>query len=106
MDTDSPSDGNTMTDKELIKKRQCPECGRLRAELARWQGARTPALGSAFVIQRPEYPNWFAGWNAVGPIWTSSMLAAHEIRPDLLVGYMVQLAKHKPHASLLPKHST
>ena len=62
--------------------------------------ADTP--GSAFVIQRSEYPDWFAGWNAYGPIWTSSFDQAVAVRPDLLVGYMGQLAAHKPCASLLP----
>lgn len=58
--------------------------------------------GSAFVIQRPEYPDWFAGWNAWGPVWSGSFEQAAEVRPDLLVSYMRQLAEHNPCASLLP----
>jgi hypothetical protein len=61
------------------------------------------ATGSVlFVIQRPnEFAEWFAGWNACGPMWTSSFQEAQQVRADLLAGYMVELAKHDPCASLL-----
>ena len=58
-----------------------------------------------FVIQRPTYPDWFAGWNVRGPTWTSNYDDACRVRLGLLVSYMQNLAKHKPFASLSPNNS-
>lgn len=44
------------------------------------------ASGSAFfVIQRPEYPDWYAGGNEYGPMWTSSFDDAFEVPADMLL---------------------
>ena len=67
----------------------------------------TPAAGSAFfVIQRPAYPDWYAGANEHGPMWTSSFHGAFEVPADMLVKIMRGLAPHRPCAILLPNART
>lgn len=64
--------------------------------------ALSAAHGSArFVIQRPEYPDWWAGWNEYNlPSWTSHPGYAYLVRFDELVDTLTRLAKHKPIAAL------
>ena len=60
------------------------------------------AAGSAkFVLQRPEYPDWYAGKNMQGyACWTSQYGDAKFVRLDELVETMQWLAKEKPSATL------
>ena len=59
------------------------------------------AAGTKFILQRPEYPDFFAGWNSWNlPIWTSCSGDACFVRPDELVDTMIRLSVYKPVASL------
>jgi hypothetical protein len=60
------------------------------------------AAGSAkFVLQRAEYPDWYAGKNMQGyACWTSEYGDAKFVRLDELVETMQWLAKEKPCATL------
>jgi hypothetical protein len=66
----------------------CPEC---------------PYPKAKFVIQRPEYPDWFCGWSehGGGACWTSNSDDAVYVYLDDLVATLTKLQKHKPIAALL-----
>lgn len=53
-----------------------------------------------FVVRRPEYPEWYAGCNEHGPIWTSGQSGALKIRPRYLGTLLYALAEFKPSASI------
>lgn len=54
-----------------------------------------------FLVQRPEYPDWWAGWNEYNlPSWTSHPGYAYLVRSDELVDTLTRLKKHKPIAAL------
>lgn len=54
-----------------------------------------------FVVQREEYPDWFAGWNMQNlPCWTSEYGDAKFVRLDELVTTLTRLADQKPIAAL------
>ena len=57
-----------------------------------------------FVIRRPgDFAEWFAGFNANGPMWSSVRADARKVDPPLLVPYMQEMAKHQPCAMLAGK---
>lgn len=57
-----------------------------------------------FLIQRPEYPDWWAGWNEHDlPSWTSHQDCARPVRLDELADTLTRLKKHKPIAVLSQK---
>lgn len=62
--------------------------------------------GSArFLVQRPEHPYWFAGWNEHNlPSWTSHPGHAYLVRYDELVDTLTRLKKHKPIAALYSRN--
>lgn len=54
-----------------------------------------------FLVQRPEYPDWWAGWNEYNlPSWTSHPGYAYLVRFDELVDTLTRLKNHKPIAAL------
>jgi hypothetical protein len=53
-----------------------------------------------FVIQRPESPEWFAGWDHGLALWVCDAGDAMFVRPDELVDTLSRLAKERPIASL------
>lgn len=60
-----------------------------------------PPASAKFVVQRPEYPDWWAGWNEQNlPIWTSDHGDTRLVRLDELVDTLTRLKKHKPVAAL------
>lgn len=59
------------------------------------------AQSARFVVQREEYPDWFAGWNNQNlPCWTSEYGDAKFVRFDELVATLTRLADQKPIAAL------
>lgn len=80
----------------------CLGCGYqpVKSELAE------PSGSAKFVVQRPEYPDWWAGWNEYNlPSWTSHPGYAYLVRADELVDTLTRLAKHKPIAALYSPNS-
>jgi hypothetical protein len=53
-----------------------------------------------FIVQRPESPEWFAGWDHGLALWVCDAGDAMFVRPDELVETMARLAKERPIASL------
>lgn len=54
-----------------------------------------------FLVQRQEYPEWWAGWNEHNlPRWTSNQGDAQLVRVDELVETLTRLKKYKPTAAI------
>ncbi len=59
-------------------------------------------MNAKFLIQRPEYPDWFAGFSEHGqPVWSSDPLKAALVPLDCLVDRLEALKNEKPVASLV-----
>lgn len=70
-------------------------------ERAAMASLAAPTGSARFLVQRPEYPDWWAGWNEYNlPSWTSHPGHAYLVRFDELVDTLTRLKKHKPIAAL------
>jgi hypothetical protein len=82
-------------DIDLSQPDKVPEWARREASFAATHGS------ARFLVQRPEYPGWWAGWNEYNmPLWTSQSGYAYLVRFDELVDTLTRLKKHKPIAAL------
>jgi hypothetical protein len=59
-----------------------------------------PSGAVRFVIQRPEHPEWFAGWEHGLALWACEAGDAKLVWPDELVDTLTRLASESPFASL------
>jgi hypothetical protein len=65
------------------------------------RGSSPAPFPAKFIIQRPEYPDWWGGWTEQNlPSWTSHPGHAYLVRLDELVDTLTRLKRHHPIAAI------